>query len=89
MYKRQTWVAAGKEIDHVERITAAEFAHGFRKNGEPVFDVRKHSEFDAQHVEGVVNIPLNQINKFLSAFPKNAPFVLHCAAGYRLSLIHI
>ena len=78
-----TWVAAGKEIDHVERITAAEFAHGFRKNGEPVFDVRKHSEFDAQHVEGVVIIPLNQINKFLSAFPKNAPFVLHCAAGYR------
>ena len=67
----------------MERITAAEFAHRFRKNGEPVFDVRKHSEFDAKHVEGVVNIQPNPINKFLSAFPKNAPFVLHCAAGYR------
>ncbi len=76
------WKAAGKEVDTVDRINAAEFAK--RYNSDPVvIDVRKQSEFDSEHVVGAINVPLNQINKHLAQFPKDKPFIVHCAGGYR------
>ena len=76
------WKAAGKEVDTVDRINAAEFAK--RYTSDPVvIDVRKQSEFDSEHVVGAINVPLNQINKHLAQFPKDKPFIVHCAGGYR------
>ncbi len=76
------WKAAGKEVDTVKRITAAEFAQ--RYGEKPLlFDVRKKSEFESEHVVGAINIPLNVISQHLAEFPKDKPFVLHCAGGYR------
>jgi len=48
-----------------------------------IIDVRKKSEFDSEHVIGAINVPLNEINQHLAQFPKDNPFVLHCAGGYR------
>lgn len=76
------WKAAGKEVDSVERISAAEFAKRYKQHP-VVIDVRKKSEFDSEHVEGAINVPLNQINQHLSQFPKDKPFIVHCAGGYR------
>lgn len=76
------WKNAGKETDTVNRITAREFAVQFSERP-VVIDVRKRSEFDSQHVEGAINIPLNEINQHLAEFPKDKPFILHCAGGYR------
>ncbi|SFC91147.1 Glyoxylase, beta-lactamase superfamily II [Zunongwangia mangrovi] len=78
----KSWEAAGKEIDSVNRITAEELQQKM-KGDLVVIDVRKKSEFDSEHVEGAVNIPLNQINQYLEKFPKEQEFVLHCAGGYR------
>lgn len=78
----KSWEAAGKEIDAVNRITAEELQQKM-KGDVLVIDVRKKSEFDSEHVEGAVNIPLNQINQYLEKFPKEQEFVLHCAGGYR------
>ena len=76
------WKAAGKEVDTVKRITAAEFAQ--RYGEKPLlFDVRKKSEFESEHVVGAINIPLNVISQHLAEFPKDKPFILHCAGGYR------
>ncbi|MBL7965167.1 MAG: MBL fold metallo-hydrolase [Flavobacteriales bacterium] len=76
------WKATGREVDTVQRITAAEFAKRFKE--QPlVFDVRKRSEFDSEHVLGAINVPLNQINQHLAQFPKDEPFIVHCAGGYR------
>jgi hydroxyacylglutathione hydrolase len=76
------WKAAGKEVDTVQRITAEEFAQ--RYVAAPlVFDVRKKSEFDSEHVQGAINVPLNVISQHLAEFPKDKPFILHCAGGYR------
>lgn len=78
------WKAAGKEYVTVERISAAEFAEMMHSDTRPmVIDVRKKSEFDSEHLLNAVNIPLNQINQHLSEIPKDKPFVLHCAGGYR------
>lgn len=79
----QAWVNAGKEVDTVNRITADDLAILEEIHLTPVFDVRKKSEFDSEHLVNAINIPLNEINQHLAEFPKNQYFVLHCAGGYR------
>lgn len=79
----QAWVNAGKEVDTVNRITADELAILEEIHLTPVFDVRKQSEFDSEHLVNAINIPLNEINQHLAVFPKDQHFVLHCAGGYR------
>ena len=76
------WKAEGREVDAVQRITAEEFAAKYNDKA-PTFDVRKRSEFEAEHVVDVVNIPLNEINQHFAKFPENTDFILHCAGGYR------
>lgn len=81
----ESWKFSGKEIDTMNRLNAEDLV-AKQKEGELIIDVRKKSEYDSEHVEGAVNIPLNQINEHLSEFPKDKPFVLHCAGGYRSML---
>ena len=77
------WKSAGKEFDTVARITPEALQEQLKEGKVLVIDVRKNSEYLSQHLECAINIPLNVINDHLSEFPKNVPFVLHCAAGYR------
>ena len=79
----QAWVNAGKELDTVNRITADDLAILEEIHLTPVFDVRKKSEFNSEHLVNAINIPLNEINQHLAEFPKDQHFVLHCAGGYR------
>jgi glyoxylase-like metal-dependent hydrolase (beta-lactamase superfamily II)/rhodanese-related sulfurtransferase len=76
------WKAAGKEVDTVDRISPEEFAKRYPQKP-LIIDVRKKSEFDSEHVVDAINVPLNQINQHLAQFPKDKPFILHCAGGYR------
>ena len=78
----ETWKQAGKEIDVVERISASELEQKVNEFC-CIIDVRKKSEYDSEHVQGAINIPLNDINNHLSEFPKDKRFALHCAGGYR------
>ncbi|MBT8209765.1 MAG: MBL fold metallo-hydrolase [Eudoraea sp.] len=78
-----SWKNAGKECETIGRIDFAEFEEAFSSEKPLVFDVRKKSEFDSEHVVGAINVPLNDINAQLSVFPKDKPFVLYCAGGYR------
>jgi glyoxylase-like metal-dependent hydrolase (beta-lactamase superfamily II)/rhodanese-related sulfurtransferase len=79
----ETWINAGKEIDTLTRISASQYAKDYASKEILTIDVRKKSEFESEHVINAYNIPLNEINKHLAEFPKNKPFVLHCAGGYR------
>lgn len=79
----EAWKNAGKELDTIKRITAEVMSLLTQQKDVQIFDVRKKSEFDSQHLLGAENTPLNQLNQFLSSFPKNETFVLHCAGGYR------
>jgi glyoxylase-like metal-dependent hydrolase (beta-lactamase superfamily II)/rhodanese-related sulfurtransferase len=80
-----SWMYAQKETDQVDRINATDLKSKMEQEV-IVFDVRKKSEFDSEHVLGATNIPLNQINSHLAELPKDKPFVLHCAGGYRSML---
>ncbi|MCJ7468538.1 MAG: MBL fold metallo-hydrolase [Maribacter sp.] len=77
------WKKSGKEFETVHRITAKHFETTYSAEKPLVIDVRKKSEFDSEHVIGAINVPLNEINQHLSQFPKNTPFMLYCAGGYR------
>ena len=78
----ETWRKGDKDIELVKRISADKFAIQYKKNP-LVFDVRKKSEYDSEHVVGAENVPLNRINEHLAEFPKNKPFILLCGGGYR------
>lgn len=76
------WKAAGKEVDTVESVSAEELKKRIEK-GVPVYDVRKETEFQAEHVENAHLTPLDYINDHLSEFPEKETFYVHCAGGYR------
>ena len=78
----EAWKNAGKEVDSIGRITAEEFAIQFEEKL-IVIDVRKPGEFSSEHVENAISIPLDFINNHMSEFPKEQPFIIHCAGGYR------
>ena len=78
----EAWKEAKKETDSLERMTVQEFESSHEEDID-VFDVRKKSEFDSEHLIGAKNIPLNEINEHLAEFPKDQKFVIHCAGGYR------
>ncbi|MAY83088.1 MAG: MBL fold metallo-hydrolase [Flavobacteriales bacterium] len=79
----EAWKAAGKEIDSIESISPEEFAKRINESEIPVFDVRKCSEYDTNHVVDAENTPLDYLNDHLAEFPSDEKFYLHCAGGYR------
>lgn len=79
----EAWVAAGKEIDSLESISAETFKKRYDQETLPVFDVRKESEFNNGHLPEVHLTPLDFLNEHLAEFPTDKTFYLHCAGGYR------
>jgi glyoxylase-like metal-dependent hydrolase (beta-lactamase superfamily II)/rhodanese-related sulfurtransferase len=77
-----TWKNAELEYDTVNWITANGLEEVLEENV-PIFDVRKESEFTAEHIEGANSTPLDSINDHIAEFPKEAEFYVHCAGGYR------
>ncbi|MEN8815490.1 MAG: MBL fold metallo-hydrolase [Nonlabens sp.] len=78
-----SWKTSGKDMETVSRISPQEFEKQFNTKKPLVIDVRKNSEYQSEHVIDAVNIPLNEINQHLAQIPKDQPFILHCAGGYR------
>lgn len=78
-----TWKNSGKETDTVNRITVGEFADRFETGKSMVVDVRKESEYAAEHVEDAYSKPLAYINDWINNVDPQQHFFLHCAGGYR------
>lgn len=56
---------------------------GLVKSGEAmVIDVRPATEYDAGHIEGAVNIPLETLTQRLSKLPKDQEIVAYCRGPY-------
>ena len=80
----ESWKKSGKDMEQTRRSTVEQVVDQYEKHQLPmVIDVRKKSEFDSEHLIDAVNIPLNEINQHLAEIPKDKPFLLHCAGGYR------
>jgi glyoxylase-like metal-dependent hydrolase (beta-lactamase superfamily II)/rhodanese-related sulfurtransferase len=79
------WVNAGKETDSIVSITAADFASKFKEaEGKLIVkDVRKPTEYSAEHLDEAMNIPLANLSKNMAEFSKTETNYVHCAGGYR------
>ncbi len=79
-----TWKNAGKPVDTITSITADELSSQLGNNQvESLLDVRKPSEYDAEHAESATNFPLDFINDHLNDLDKNKTYHIHCLGGYR------
>lgn len=79
----EAWKNAGKETDSLKRITATQFANEFKQEESKTIDVRKESEYAAEHVKDAYSRPLANINTWIKEINPKEHFYLHCAGGYR------
>ncbi|MDB4015861.1 MBL fold metallo-hydrolase [Flavobacteriaceae bacterium] len=77
-----TWKNSDKEIDSIHSVTAEEFKKN-STDSSPIFDVRKPGEYTSEHLPKAKNTSLDFINEYLSEFPEQETFYIHCAGGYR------
>lgn len=79
----ETWKNSGKETDTVNRITPEQFASEVKIGESKIIDVRKESEYAAEHIEEAYSKPLAYINDWVKDINPQEHFYLHCAGGYR------
>ncbi len=77
------WLASGKETDKVNRITADTFAEQVKIGESKIVDIRKESEYAAEHVDEAYSMPLADINEWIKDVKPEEHFFMHCAGGYR------
>ncbi|MBD0833225.1 MBL fold metallo-hydrolase [Aestuariibaculum sediminum] len=77
------WKQHGFEYDTISSISADELKNTLEKEEVLVFDVRKDGEFKSEHVLNAHHTSLDYLNDYLSEFPEDKPFYVHCAGGYR------
>ena len=70
-----------------DRITAQALFEQLQLDGGPlVLDVRTAKEWNAAHIEGSLNLPLNHLAERIDDIPRDRPIVVHCRSGYRSSI---
>ncbi len=79
----QAWVDANEEVDTIEEIDAKAFEAIYNSRPVNLLDVRRVSEYNAQHIVGAQSFPLDYINRNMSEVDRHKEYFLHCAGGYR------
>jgi len=78
-----TWKNAGKDVDTINRITAEQFKAEIKIGESKIIDIRKQSEYSAEHIEDAYSKPLAEINDWIKDIDPKEHFFMHCAGGYR------
>ncbi|MBT9329676.1 MBL fold metallo-hydrolase [Paracidobacterium acidisoli] len=74
-------------IRQTERHSAATIAEELEGAAPPVLlDVRNPREWEARHIPGSVNIPLNHLQERIAEIPRGDRVAVYCAGGYRSSI---
>ena len=79
----EAWSKAGNAIDTIDGIEVTDLKALKKQKVLNIFDVRKPGEYASEHLYKAHSTPLGFINDYMDEFPKNEPFYLHCAGGYR------
>ncbi|MTG96757.1 MBL fold metallo-hydrolase [Myroides albus] len=78
-----TWKSANLPVEKIKRIEAKELDALKEKSKAVLFDVRKINEYNAEHLENSINLPLNQLEDRVSEVSKQDLLIVYCAGGYR------
>ncbi len=83
----EAWKAAGMETDHIDTISVAQLESAYQKDSQiHILDVRKPSEWEAEHIQDVQSLPLDFINDNMSEISKDKAYYMHCRSGYRSTI---
>lgn len=78
------WILAGKEVESLESISAIEFEKRYTHDSSMLIsDVRKCTEYDAEHAVNAFNLPLDHINENMHEYNKQDKYYMYCGGGYR------
>lgn len=77
------WKEAGEEVATIDEISAEDFAKMYEKGKINLLDVRKCSEYKAEHVKGAKNLSLDFIYRNLSEVQPENKYYMYCKSGYR------
>ncbi|MBI3464588.1 MAG: MBL fold metallo-hydrolase [Planctomycetes bacterium] len=74
-------------VQSIDRITAVALSEQLSGDRRPVvLDVRTAQEWNAGHLGGSRNVPLNHLHERLADMPDDQPIVVHCEGGYRSAI---
>ncbi len=65
-----------------DRVASAE-AHTLVANGATLLDVRTPGEFSSGHIDGALNISVDELEAHLAEVPRGKPVVVYCQSGAR------
>ena len=77
------WKQAGSPLAQLPQITVQELSTRRQSGGLQVLDVRRESEWQAGHIDGVDWYPLDRFKAALPQPEQNVPIAVHCKSGYR------
>ncbi len=69
-----------------ERMSPRVVAERLDAGGAQVLDVRTEAEWQAGHVDGSLNIPLNRLPDRIADVPSGGELVIYCGSGYRSAI---
>jgi NADPH-dependent 2,4-dienoyl-CoA reductase/sulfur reductase-like enzyme/rhodanese-related sulfurtransferase len=70
----------------LQSLLAADRAAGSEAERPLVLDVRNLGEYEASHLKGALNIPVDELRFRLDEVPRGRPIVVHCRSGFRSHL---
>jgi hydroxyacylglutathione hydrolase len=80
----QAWNDANSPVASITCVTPEELADLFEEKPVAILlDVRRKSEYDAEHVAGAENMPLEYINDHINELDQDTQYYVYCAGGYR------
>ncbi len=79
----EAWTLQGGEMDTIRQIPAYMLENVLSMRPLTILDVRKASEYEAQHLDGAINFPLDFINRNMNRLSPRKTYYLHCQGGYR------
>ncbi|PRB01462.1 MBL fold metallo-hydrolase [Chryseobacterium sp. MYb7] len=82
----EAWKKSGKETDFVNRISAQQFEIEIKEKEAKIIDIRKESEYHAEHIHEAYSKPLAYINEWIHQINPREHFYMHCGSGYRSTM---
>ena len=77
----RTWLS---QRDQMEAVPPRELLERAKKGLVTVLDVRPAEEYDAGHLPGAINVPVDKLEDYLSQLPKRKEVVAYCRGPYCL-----
>ena len=68
--------------DSLEAVSRKELLRRSRDGLVTVLDVRPSEEYEAGHIPGALNVPLNEIEQHLAKLPKEQEIIAYCRGEY-------